>query len=147
MNVRPAVVIQKDGHILFLKYNYNGTEVYGIPGGNPDPYETLHETIKRELKEELTIDVTLTTLLCSGEVIIKEKDNHTLHMIFLGDISDQTPCINPQETSAESFEWVPVENLSKLNIYPNIGHTIQDALCHSLEKSDRYLGKISQSWF
>ena len=147
MKVRPAVVIQKNDRVLFLKYNYNGTEVYGIPGGNPDPYETLQETVKRELKEELTLEVEPKELLCSCEVIIEEKDNDTLHMIFLGEISDQIPCINPKETSAECFEWIPIENLAELNIYPNIGSSIQKALLQTRKDSNLHLGKIDQSWF
>lgn len=146
MKVRPSIILQKNQHILLLKYVYNSTTVYGIPGGNPDPYEALHKTIIRELKEELCLDVTPLELLASGEVIIEEKSNYTLHMVFSGILGDQEPKINPSETSASGFDWIPVQQLRNINLYPNIGMSLADIL-EKKGSAGVHLGKINQKWF
>lgn len=147
MKVRPSVLIEREGKALLLKYNYSGSTVYGIPGGNPDPYEPIEETVIRELQEELKLEVALKGLLLTCEVIIEEKENHTLHLIFRGDIGSQQPEVNAAETSAACFEWVAVDRLADLNIYPNIGANIQQSLTGKSDAGGIHLGKIKQQWF
>ncbi len=59
MKIRPSVIIVKDDKVLLLKYLYESTEVYAIPGGNLEFGESLSETVVRELKEELNLEVSL----------------------------------------------------------------------------------------
>jgi 8-oxo-dGTP diphosphatase len=55
MNVRPSAIIILNESILTLRYCYGDTEVFALPGGNPDPGECLTEALARELDEELGV--------------------------------------------------------------------------------------------
>ncbi|MBI5208108.1 MAG: NUDIX domain-containing protein [Candidatus Firestonebacteria bacterium] len=144
MKVRPAVVIIKDGNLLLMKYNYNGTFVYGIPGGNPDNSETLEQTLKRELKEELSIEIKLNKLILIGEVILEDRKTSTLHCIFSGEILNGIPQINSNHTTSIGVEWIKLDVLSSLNLYPNIADYLKNI---NLPDNNIYIGKIKQKWF
>lgn len=147
MQVRPSVVILDGDKILLMKYNYSGNEVYALPGGNPDSAETLKETLLRELEEELRLRIAISELVLVGEVIFRENGKSTLHCIFLGNIQSGKPELNPEHTSALSFEWVPLSKLSALNMYPNVGIHIQALTDHQSKTKSQYIGQIQQNWF
>jgi 8-oxo-dGTP diphosphatase len=142
MNVRPCVIIIQDNKILVLKYNYNGTTVYGLPGGNPDPGETLKETLVRELREELCIEISVKQIALAGEVIRDGKA--TLHCAFLCYIDSGEPKANPEQTSSLGCEWLDISTIDCINIYPNVGKYIQKL---ALENLPVYISKINQQWY
>jgi len=146
MIVRPSIIIYRDNKILLLKYNYNGTDVYGLPGGNPDPGETMKETLVRELKEELNIDIILGELVIAGEVISAENNKTTLHCVFRGVIVSGEPEINSDETTALEVVWKDISDLDKINMYPNVGEQIK-VLVQQDEIIRPYIGRIKQQWF
>jgi len=144
MKVRPGIIVSKDDKILLMKYNYNGTEVFNLPGGNPEKGETLESALVRELKEELNIDVEINNLALVGEVILEKESGQTestLHCIFSGKISLGCPRLNPAETSAPGLEWKEITELDLLNMYPNVGRFIKKP------PAKIYIGQIEQQWF
>jgi len=147
MRVRPSVIIINDESILLLKYIYNGTVVYGIPGGNPDSNETLEECLIRELKEELSIEIEVEELILVCEVILDSevKKDNTLHCVFLGNIKSGLPRINPDHTTSIGFEWVRLADMESINMYPNVGNRLRDILVGI--SNDIYIGRINQKWF
>ena len=147
MIVRPSILILRNNKILLLKYNYNGNDVYGLPGGNPDSDETLHNTLIRELREELKIDVKVNEMVFVGEVTIPGKRKATLHCVFRGEVTGGTPETNPDETSALGYTWMAVEDLDSLNIYPNIGKHIKSYVHNEQKTENIYIGQIEQKWF
>ncbi|MCP9766728.1 NUDIX domain-containing protein [Lacihabitans sp. LS3-19] len=144
MNIRPCAIIVADNKMLTLKYNYNNTEIFAIPGGNLEFGERLEEALVRELEEELSLKITVDELLFVCEVHKNDKD--TLHCIFTSDILSGTPKLNAKETSALEFKWQPIETLNIVNLYPNIGIEIQNKLLKNIE-SEVFLGEISQPWY
>ncbi|MGA0556047.1 NUDIX domain-containing protein [Larkinella sp. VNQ87] len=146
MKVRPAVLLIENNHVLLMHYRYGETDVYALPGGNPDKGETLEQTVVRELQEELGVDVEVGPLALAGEVILPEtgKDD-VLHVVFTGQLIGGLPVLNPAETSALAVVWKPVRALDSLNLYPNVGPQIQDLLLS--QKSPGYIGKINQTFF
>lgn len=147
MIVRPCLAIIQDNKILLLKYNYSGNEVYGLPGGNPEPNDTLTQTVTRELKEELNIEVTVEKLLLTGEVMFPEKGLSTLHCVFSGSIAGGMPKINPVETSALEAVWANLDTIDSLNLYPNVGLELKQLLLSDISQNNPYIGKINQKWF
>ena len=122
MKIRPSVIIVNDDKVLLLKYLYESTEVYAIPGGNLEFGESLSETVVRELKEELNLEVSLLDF-CGTAEIINEKQ-HGVHFFFLGKIISGEPKINPMETTANSVVWLNKEDISIVNLFNSI--TISD---------------------
>lgn len=145
MKIRPSMIITQNNRILLMKYNYSGNNVFGLPGGNPDDGETLEAALIRELAEELGVKVQVGPLLFVGEVILPDKGKITLHCIFSGEIMAGTPALNPIETTALSLEWLPLDQLSSINMYPNVGRYIDEL--QNKNRPDMYLGRIEQQWF
>lgn len=147
MLVRPSLAIIREDKVLLLQYNYSGTEVYGLPGGNPEPGETLEQTLVRELKEELNLQIAVENLLLTGEVIFPEKNRATLHCVFSGRITDGVPKLNPAETSALHAAWVDAAIIDQLNLYPNVGRELKELLASGSTAHNPYMGRINQKWF
>ena len=147
MFVRPCLAIIRENQILLLKYDYNGNKVFGLPGGNPEPDETLAQTVTRELIEELNVKVALGKLLLAGEVILPEKSLSTLHCVFSGSIISGIPQINPAETSALEAGWVDIAIIDSIKLYPNVGQELKQLLSAGKTVTNPYIGKINQQWF
>lgn len=145
MFVRPSVIILENDEILLMKYKYSENMVFALPGGNPDPSETLRETLVRELKEELQIDIEPGKMVLAGEVIVADKS--TLHCIFLARITSGNPVLNPRHTSALAVEWINVSKTANLNLYPNIGVYLGKLLKENSTSQNPYVGLIKQNWF
>jgi 8-oxo-dGTP diphosphatase len=124
MRVRPAALIIQDNALLTMRYRYGDREVYMLPGGNPDPGETLREALQRELHEELGLEVQVGTLLLCGEVIGWGSREDTLHCVFEVPVLPGTPVLNPEQTSAEALVWVPVADAPALTLYPQVGEAL-----------------------
>lgn len=123
MNVRPSAIILLDGSILTLRYCYGDTEVFALPGGNPDPGECLSEALTRELHEELGVGAEVKAMVFCGEVIWPEVKKETLHMVFQTEISG-IPELNPVHTTALEIVWLPIAALGTKLLYPNVGKQI-----------------------
>jgi 8-oxo-dGTP diphosphatase len=123
MNVRPSAIIILNESILTLRYCYGDTEVFALPGGNPDPGECLTEALARELDEELGVRAEVKAMVFCGEVIWPEIKKETLHMVFQTEISG-TPELNPVHTTALEIVWLPVAALDTKLLYPNVGRQI-----------------------
>lgn len=140
MKVRPALLLRRADAVLTLRYRYGATDVYGLPGGNPDDGETMPETLVRELREELGVTVRVGRLLLLGEVLLPGK-KAVLHAVFEGELREGDPLPNPAETTALEAVWLPVADLHRLNLYPNVGAFVQNP------PATPYLGPIAQEWF
>jgi ADP-ribose pyrophosphatase YjhB (NUDIX family) len=145
MRCRPALILVETNHILLMKYQYGSEFVYNLPGGNPDPGETLVETIVRECREELDIEVEVGNLLMVGEILPSEKRDASVHILFEGKIISGIPVIQKDQTSALELVWVSISEITKINMYPNVSAELQDLLF--LQKPGKYVGAIPQAWF
>jgi ADP-ribose pyrophosphatase YjhB (NUDIX family) len=145
MRCRPALILVERNHILLMKYQYGTEFVYNLPGGNPDPGETLAETIVRECREELDIEVEVGHLLMVGEILPSEKRDASVHILFEGKIISGIPGIQKEQTSALELVWVSISEITKINMYPNVSAELQDLLF--LQKPGKYVGAIPQAWF
>ena len=139
MTVRPAVLLTERGHALLLHYRYGGSNVYQLPGGNPDPGETLPQTLVRELREELAVAIEVGPLLLMGEVQRPGSPDAVLHCVFAGQIIGGVPVPQPGHTKALAAVWQPLARLPALHLYPNVGAFLAEA-------RRGYVGKIEQVW-
>ncbi len=144
INVRPSIVIIENGKILCLKYVYNGTIVYNLPGGNLDFGENIKDALRREMIEELNLEVEVSKLLFVGEV--HHNKRVTMHFIFEGRIEKGNAKINHLQTSAIEASWLEMNNLNNINLYPNVKEKL--LIWHKkLADCPVYLGEIVQKWF
>lgn len=145
INIRPAILIIENQQVLTMQYNYGGQEVYNLPGGNLELGEHLSDALYREMQEELEIEVSVGEMILVGEVYFEERKKHTLHLLFEGKITAGIPTLNPKETSALAIKWLAINDLDKVNLYPNLSKFIKDYLADKLR--NKYVGKIDQQWF
>ena len=142
ISIRPALLLQKEGKILTMQYTYSGQKLYNLPGGNVEFGESLAEVLQREMQEELQIEVEVGEMLCIGETFRGEKQ--TIHMVFSGEILKGEPVLNTAETTAERIEWLSIEELLYVQMYPSVAPFIQKRLQDEL--TDAYIGVIQQKW-
>ncbi len=149
MKVRPAALIWRfvdyQTEILLMRYAYGGQDVYALPGGNCDRGETLPETVMRELREELGISVDIGEMILAGEMLLSERNDDVLHVVFAARNVQGEPALNSTETTAIELVWVPVVGLDQLNLYPNIGARIQPWFSSATYLG--YVGRIEQRYF
>ncbi len=144
MRCRPALVIIENDHLLLMKYVYGSQEIYNLPGGNPDEGELFQQTIVRECQEELAVEVEVGQLLLIGEMLACPNREASLHIIFQGKIISGIPILQENETTAKEIVWMPISEISKNLLYPNVGEELQDLIF--LQKSGKYIGSIEQPW-
>ena len=144
MRCRPALVLLENNHLLVMKYQYGDHFIYNLPGGNPDPGELLSETIARECMEELGIDVEVGQMLLMGQVSGTENRDDVLHILFEGELIGGIPELQVGETNAQEVLWMPIDQLSQVTMYPNIGMELTDLLI--TQQKGKYVGAIQQPW-
>ena len=149
MKVRPSALIwrQFDGQtqVLLMRYCYGGQDVFALPGGNPDRGEILTETIIREIREELGVTVDLGEMILAGEMLLSQRNDDVLHVVFAARNLQGDPALNPAETTALNLVWLPIADLDKLNLYPNIGAKLQPWFSSATYLG--YVGRIEQQYF
>ncbi|MEN9386641.1 MAG: hypothetical protein RLZZ185_1382 [Bacteroidota bacterium] len=144
MRCRPALVLLENNHVLVMKYQYGEHFIYNLPGGNPDSCELLSETIARECMEELGIDVEVGQMLLMGQVSGTENRDDVLHILFEGELIGGIPELQVGETNAQEVLWLPINQLSQVTMYPNIGMELTDLLI--TQQKGKYVGAIQQPW-
>lgn len=149
MKVRPSALIwrqyENQTEVLLMRYQYGGQDVFALPGGNCDRGETLPETVIRELREELGISVDIGEMILAGEMLLSERSDDVLHVVFAARNLQGEPTLNSAETTALDLTWVPVVGLDQLNLYPNIGAKIQPWFSSATYLG--YVGRIAQQYF
>ncbi len=145
MRIRPAGLITDRHHaVLTMRYQYGASYVYVLPGGNPDPGETLAEALQRELWEELEVRAEIQELILMGEVLHFPGRTDTLHCLFRVFIGDQLPRINPENTSAKDIVWLAPEMLKEVTLYPNFSEQLKYAGASS--PFPLYTGALQQTY-
>ena len=149
MNVRPSALIwrqhENQTEILLMRYQYGGQDVFALPGGRCDRGETLPETVIRELQEELGVSVDIGEMILAGEMLLSERSDDVLHVVFAARNLKGEPTLNPAETTALELVWVPVVGIDQLNLYPNVGAKIQPWFSTATYLG--YVGRIAQQYF
>jgi ADP-ribose pyrophosphatase YjhB (NUDIX family) len=126
-NAAKALVVHEN-KLLLVKYRGRaGEDCYTIPGGGQECLETMEEAIVRECLEETGYQVAVSDFAALYEEIIWDKAYqerypdyaHKIFHIFLCRLRN----LQPQKLTGEDMgqtgcEWVHLERVSSLNLYP-----------------------------
>ncbi|WP_420151437.1 NUDIX domain-containing protein [Spirosoma sp.] len=149
MKVRPSALIWRRNanqiEILLMRYCYGGQDVLALPGGNPDRGEILPQTVVREIREELGVFIDVGEMILVGEMLLTQRNDDVLHVVFAARNLLGEPALNPAETTALELVWKPIQELDKVNLYPNVGARIQEWFETKLDLG--YIGRIEQQYF
>ncbi|MDX6014768.1 MULTISPECIES: NUDIX hydrolase [Shewanella] len=101
---------EKNAEVLCVKSK--GKDKFFIPGGKPEPGETLEQALTRELKEELSIELQQSTICYRFSITDKafglENTELTMHCFsagFSGNINSAA--------EIESQEWIGIADMAK----------------------------------
>jgi 8-oxo-dGTP diphosphatase len=103
-----VVFVRNNTIFLAKRLGSHGESTWGSAGGHLELGETLEECARREAREELGVNVGEVMFLCLSNIIAYDK--HYVDIEFLGDISDQAPCVVEQRSFTE-YGWFPLNDL------------------------------------
>lgn len=127
IRVRAGALIIQNGSILLIEFNDENGLHYNLPAGGAEPGETIKEAVKREAKEEASIDVEVGPLAFVYEYAPHLNNNkygktHSLGLMFECNIKEGCKPRLPADpdTNQTGVEWIPLTELDKVILYPNI---------------------------
>jgi ADP-ribose pyrophosphatase YjhB (NUDIX family) len=105
---------------------------WSLPGGRAEVGESAEETLIREMQEELGIDVQVERLVFVVENFFEFRDIkfHELNFYFLMKLPEDCYLYNgekhferPEHNEALIFDWLPIDELARLEVYPEFLRT------------------------
>ena len=139
IRVRVAVCIVEDDRVLLVQHGKAGRTYWLLPGGGVEVGETLVEAAHRELAEEtgLEIEVGRLVLVCEA---LQPAGRHILNLVFAGTKRGGSLCVGKDERVVRA-QWVSVDELSSLEMYPAIGTELQRC-CRRGMREVLFLGNV-----
>lgn len=115
-------------NILLVQDIRPGQGHYFLPGGNVDPGESIKQTLPREWDEELGWDIKAGAFIgcLENKWSFNRKQDGALvevfevNFLFMAEASEKTLQQEPVSKEAHlKFSWVPIKELSSLNLLPS----------------------------
>jgi 8-oxo-dGTP diphosphatase len=120
-------IIVRDRHVLLIKNSDKDGFWYVFPGGGQNPGEDMVAALRRECFEEAGVLISVGPLRVLREYIGKNHEFHKsdgdAHQVEFYFECDLVPGSEPKngemkDTNQIDVEWVPLENLGKVRVYP-----------------------------
>lgn len=122
VNVRCSVVIFRDGAVLLLRRDRAGNTDWVLPGGTPEPNESVESCARREVAEETGLQVSISRVAFVLEASNRATGVHVLDLVFTAAESDRSTEPIARE-SALTPVFQPLSQLSRLKLRPPVaGH-------------------------
>ena len=147
MRIRVSAVFEREGEILCRKYVYGGKEVFALPGGGVDKDTPLQAAILAEWRDEIGVNLDLGDIILIGEAPATKRHPQTLHIIFEALEIRGTPKIRPDSTHSLDIAWVPIEELHKSPLYPDVGKQLYGYLTGGSRRSLEFIGNCMERGF
>ena len=123
-------LVEKEGKILMLKVEMDGTVFHALPGGKVEYGETPKEALVRELEEETSLDVTPDEPVGMYYFYVGARSDGDQVVVTVWDVDwDGDVCLNSVDGDGEGFvgfEWVEPEDLDDLNAAPELINLLED---------------------
>lgn len=147
---RAGALIVNDNRMLFVKCKFQ--DYYYVIGGGVKLGESSGDCIKRELLEEAGISVQTERLAVVCENFFRNDisgskevmDCHTIEFYYLVRLDDcELDNIKNITDEGEELVWIPLDNISTINIKPtfikeSISQIISSSeILHYIEETDR----------
>ena len=140
--IRVAAIILQGEEILLARHRRDGVDYFVLPGGGVEYGETLEEALIRELQEEASLDIRVGAPVFINDSIPPDKHRHILNLAFLAEVTGGTLAVDTQDKRLVGMEFVPVENISHLTLYPDIRKDLLAAIKTRFTQGVRYVGNL-----
>lgn len=135
------VVVNKENKILLVRHKKGNQRYWVLPGGRLEYGETFEECAIRELKEETGLDVEVERFLFLSEALAPDRSRHIVNIFIKAKVVGGTMKLGDEPVLA-GVDFLPLEDLAKLTLFPPVSDEILDALSAGSSKGIRYLGNL-----
>ncbi len=115
--VNVDILVVKDDKILLglltKKWNYQGKQVYGVPGRDIRFGEKIGDTVKRNIKEEFGCNITNYKVICVNANYA--LGNHYIGIGVVAEIDKEPKLLIPEDW--EMWEWFTKDTIPD-NLFP-----------------------------
>lgn len=121
IRIRVGVAVVREARILLVPHfdTDAGPVQWCIPGGQLEPGESLEEAARREFEEETGLRVHGCHLLDVSEVLLPEKDYHSITITFSGSVEGGDIRPEPNHRHGQKTpRWISREELGGLAYHP-----------------------------
>ncbi len=121
IRIRVGVAAVQDARILLVPHYDTdaGPVQWCIPGGRLEPGESLEEAAKREFEEETGLRIQDCHLLDLSEVILPEREYHSITITFRGTVEGGELRPEPEHLYGDKTpRWLSREELGQLAYHP-----------------------------
>lgn len=147
MRVRVSAVFAREEEILCMKYMYGGKEVFALPGGGVDKDIPLQEAIIAKWKDEIGVKLEVGNIILVGEAPATKNHPQTLHIVFDAVEIIGTPKVRRDNTHSIDIAWVPIEDLRKSPLYPDVGKQLYEYLSGEARSSLPFISNCMERGF
>jgi len=147
MRVRVSAVFVREAEVLCMKYIYGGKEVFALPGGGVDKDIPLQDAVIMEWKEELGVKLELGNIILVGEAPATKHHPQTLHIVFEALEIVGTPKVRREHTHSIDIAWVPLADLAKSPLYPDVGKQLDEYLSGAAKPSLGFINNCMERGF
>ena len=128
-----TVILDNQGNVVLVEHQKGANHLtgsFGLPAGKIEIGESALDAAVREVFEEtgLSLEKTLFKKISKtykAKIEVKDGFKSFSFDVFTVLLAQSTVLKNSSETKAA---WVPISDISKLNLLPNVHIAIQDAL-------------------
>jgi 8-oxo-dGTP diphosphatase len=138
---RVSVVVVENKKILLVKHRKGSRQYWVLPGGRLEYGETFQECGIRELKEETGLDVEVEEFLFLSEAIAPDRSRHIVNIYVKAKVVGGTMKLGSEPVLA-AVDFLPLEELSKITLFPPIAEAITNCLPNGTAGSIEYLGNL-----
>lgn len=136
-----VIVITPDRKILLVRHRKGNRQYWVLPGGRLEYGETFHECAVREMKEETGLDVEVERFCFLSEAIAPDRSRHIVNIYLKANITGGTMRVGNEPVLA-GVDFVALEQLERITLFPPIGKTIVKALPDKFGNGIQYLGNL-----
>lgn len=140
--IRVAAIILAGDTILMAIHEKEGSRYYVLPGGGVDYGESMQEAVVREVKEETNLDVRAGDMILVHDSIPPDLHRHIVNVYFLAEVIGGELRVGEHDKRLRDLEYLPVTELSKIEMYPAIGEEILLGIRNGFVDCPRYVGNL-----
>ena len=116
-----AIIFKEDRILMIKRGNEPNKGKWSIPGGGIELGETLDQAAKREVREECSIEIEVERVFYTTENIIRDDDGRVkYHYVLIDMLAKYAGGETKAQSDAEECRWVTAEELSALDIPPQL---------------------------
>lgn len=140
--LRCSAVVTRRQDVLLVRRIRSGTSTWALPGGTPQPGESMAVCARREVQEETGLQVDPSGVAFVLEVLAPEGGPRTVDMVFLARLTDSSPQPRQQEPDLVPA-FMPLTEIQDLDLRPPLAGYLRGMLG---QRARRYAPYLANMW-